>query len=100
MKLMLHINRHELKKGKKGYPWTIHTSKACIRAKSVEIQAPAHAECFPERKSNPKCFVIVQGEAMPKGKGHYVLVGKPVKASMNGSRILTIAQYDRLMGGR
>jgi len=86
MKLMLHINKQELKKGKKGYPWTIHTSKACIRAKSVDIQAPAHAECFPKKKTNPKCFVIVQGEAKSVGKGHYVLVGKPVKAPPKGSR--------------
>lgn len=87
MKMMVHINRFELKKGAKGYPWTIHTSKKCIRAKEVAIEAPSEAHCFPERKTNPKCFVVVYGHAKNLGGGKYALVpdDSTRKASMNGA---------------
>jgi hypothetical protein len=86
MKMMLHVNRFEMKKGKKGFPWTIHTSKGCIPAKEVAIEAPSEAQCFPERKTNPKCFIIVYGKPKHLGHGKYVLlpVDGQQKASMNG----------------
>lgn len=84
MKLLVHVNRFELKKGKKGFPWTIHTSKGCIRAKHVEIKAPAEARCYPERRTNPKCFIVVQGKVKNLGNGKFLLVGENGRASMNG----------------
>lgn len=91
MKLMVHVNRFELKKGKKGYPWTIHTSRGCIRAKEVAIEARAEAQCFPERKTQPKCFVVVHGKVKNLGKGRFVLLpedGKAARVAMNGTHWL------------
>lgn len=87
MKMMVHVNRFELKKGKRGYPWTIHTSKACIKAKEVAIEAPSEAQCFPERKTNPKCFIVVYGHPKHLGHGRYILLpGKEQERNaMNGS---------------
>lgn len=84
MKLQVHVNRFELRKGKKGFPWTIHTSKGCIRAKSVDIKAPSRAVCHLERRTNPKCFIVVQGKVKNLGKGKFLLVGENGRASMNG----------------
>lgn len=85
MKMMVHVNRFELKKGKKGYPWTIHTSKGCIPAKEVAIKANSEAQCFPERRTNPKCFIVVYGKPKHLGKGKYVLLPTDAKPSMNGT---------------
>jgi len=83
--MMVHVNRFELKKGKKGKPWTIHTSKGCIPAKEVAIEAPSEAQCFPERKTNPKCFIVVYGTPKHLGHGRYVLLPtSKEKPSMSG----------------
>jgi hypothetical protein len=71
MKMMIHVNRHELRKGSRGKPWTIHTSKGCIPAKEVIVEGPARAQCFPKRKHNPKCFIVVEGTMKRLKKGRY-----------------------------
>jgi hypothetical protein len=76
MKMMVHINKFELKKGKKGKPWTIHTSRGCTPAKEVLIDGTSSAQCFLERKTNPKCFVIVEGDMKRIGKDRYVLTAR------------------------
>jgi len=100
MKMMVHVNRFELKKGKRGYPWTIHTSKACIKAKEVAIEAPSEAQCFPERKTNPKCFIVVYGIPKHLGHGKYVLLPMDgaSRASMNGGyQFLQIENFPELL---
>jgi hypothetical protein len=100
MKMMVHVNRFELKKGKKGYPWTIHTSKACIKAKEVAIEAPSEAQCFPDRKTNPKCFIVVYGNPKHLGHGKYVILPSDwkEKPSMNGNlQFLKPADFPELL---
>jgi hypothetical protein len=86
MKMMVHINKFELKKGKRGRPWTIHTSKGCIPAKEVQIEGHSEAQCFPERKTNPKCFIVVNGELKRIGKDRFLLTAAGTPASLNGIR--------------
>lgn len=98
MKMMVHVNRFELKKGKKGYPWTIHTSKGCIPAKQVAIEAPSEAQCFPERKTNPKCFIVVYGRPKHLGHGRYVLEKDRPKAAMGAKhRFLDPKEFPELL---
>ena len=72
MKCRLHVNRAEIKKGN-GWVWTIHTSKACIRAKSVAIEVPCQTEYRPDLRSNPKVFITVDAQVTDLGKGHFRL---------------------------
>lgn len=78
MKIYIHINRHELKKGKRGKPWTLHTSKGCTSAREVTIDpkvGTVTAKCFPERKQNPKCFLVVEdGRIVDLGKGRFKVI--------------------------
>lgn len=76
MKMQIHVNKHELRKGSRGKPWTIHTSKGCIPAKEVIVEVPAKAKCFPNRKTNPKCFLIVEGNLKRLGKSRYKVTPK------------------------
>ena len=56
--IRLHVNKFEMKKGKSGRPWTVHTSKKCIPAKDVRLRTLKCAtEYKPEKPSNPKAFV-------------------------------------------
>lgn len=76
-KMYVHINRFELKKmvaGKGGKPWTIHMGGKCIRAKDVTLSGQAEAQCFPERRTNPKCFVVVEGTLKKLGAGKYEII--------------------------
>jgi len=76
-KMYVHINRHELKKlslGKAGRPWTIHTGGRCTRASDVRLNGLAEAQCFPERPTNPKCFVVVEGTLKKLGGGRYEII--------------------------
>ncbi len=58
IRIRLHVNRFEMKKGKRGRPWTIHTSKGCTPAKDVKIRTLKCAtEYKPDKPSNPKAFV-------------------------------------------
>jgi len=74
MLVRLHVNRREMAKGRKGYIWTIHTSKACIRAKEVEIRVPCKTEYRPDLPHNPKVFVRVNANVVNLGKGKFALV--------------------------
>lgn len=76
MKIQIHVNKHELRKGARGKPWTIHTSKGCIPAKEVVVVGEAKAQCFPKRKQNPKCFLLVEGTLKRLGKGRYKVTSK------------------------
>lgn len=71
MRMKIHVNKHELRKGSRGKPWTIHTSKGCLPAKEVEIVGPVKAQCFPKRKQNPKCFIVVDGTLKKLKGGKY-----------------------------
>jgi hypothetical protein len=91
VKIYIHVNRFELKKGKKGKPWTLHTSKGCIPAREVVVDPRAgnvRAQCFPERKRNPKCFLVVEDAKIKDlGKGRFKIVPKnePGRVLMGGS---------------
>lgn len=106
MKIYIHVNRHELKKGKKGKPWTLHTSKGCIPAREVIVDPKAgnvRAQCFPERRQNPKCFLVVQDAKIKAlGKGRFKIVAKnePGRAAIAGAqREVSIAKiYRGLLG--
>ena len=81
-KMYVHINKFELKKlsaGKKGKPWTIHTGGKCIRATDVKIIGEASAECYPDRPTNPKCFIVVHGtlKKIKGGKFEIISDAKP-----------------------
>lgn len=70
MKVRIHVNRRELKKGAKGWPWTVHVGGKCLRARNVELKVPGRAVCEHQRKTNPKCFIVAEGRARkgPAGK--------------------------------
>jgi hypothetical protein len=91
MKIYIHVNRHELRKGKKGKPWTLHTSKGCIPAREVVVDPRAgnvFAQCYPERKRNPKCFLVVQDakiKNMGKGKFRIVSKGETTRVAMGAT---------------
>lgn len=74
MVIRLHVNRREMAKGKGGYIWTLHTSKACIRAKEVNIKVPCHTEYKPELPHNPKVFIKVNADIVNLGQGRFDLV--------------------------
>lgn len=74
MKIRLHVNRFEIRKGRKGWPWTLHTSKKCIRAKEVEILVPLRTEFRPDFKSNPKVFLVIHGKIKNLGRGRFQVV--------------------------
>lgn len=74
MVIRLHVNRHEMKKGKDAFIWTIHTSKACIRAKEVDIKVPCKTEYKPESPHNPKVFIKVNADIVNLGHGRFELV--------------------------
>ena len=105
MKIYIHVNRHELKKGKKGKPWTLHTSRGCIPAREVVIDPKAgnvKAQCFPERKQNPKCFLVVQdAKIRTLGKGRFKIVSKTEPGAMiaGNQPALSVEQiYTKLLG--
>lgn len=74
MRMRLHVNRREMAKGAKGKVWTIHTSKACIPATSVEIRVPCETEYRPDFRSNPKVFIKVDGNLVHLGGWRYAIV--------------------------
>lgn len=63
-----------MKKGLKGAPWTIHTSKACIKAKTIDITTPCVTEYRPELPHNPKAFITTFATIEDLGNGHFKLV--------------------------
>ncbi len=69
----LHVNRAEIRKGNKGWPWTIHMSDQCIKAKRVFITVPCSTEYQPERRQNPKVFVTTRAHVRSLGHGHFEL---------------------------
>lgn len=69
----LHVNRAEMRKGKNGYIWTIHTSKACIRAKEVVIEKPCQTEYRPDLATNPKVFITLRAHIADLGGGKFKL---------------------------
>lgn len=58
MKARIHFNRQG---APKGWPWTVHTSKECIRAKEVRCKVPTSTAWKPEKKDNPRAFITAQG---------------------------------------
>jgi hypothetical protein len=73
MKIRLHVNRNEMKKGKKGWPWTLHTSQGCTKAKSVTLSTPCYTEYRPELPSNPKVFLVTYGNMRHLGNGNFIV---------------------------
>lgn len=72
IKIRLHVNRRELSKGKDAWPWIIHTSRACTRARKVRVCIPMDAEYHPERR-NPKLFLTGYGYVHDMGNGEFVV---------------------------
>lgn len=72
-KVRLHVNRREPLKGEAAWPWTIHTSRECIRARAVNIRVPMNAEYHPGRK-NPKLFLTGRARIHDEGNGRYTLL--------------------------
>ena len=74
MRIRLHVNKHEIRKGAEGWPWVLHTSKKCIRAKKVIGTMPFSTEFKPEKPQNPKAFVVLEGEIKDLGKGCFEII--------------------------
>ena len=75
--IRLHVNRNELRKGVDAWPWTIHTSRACIRARKVHVRAELTAEYHPERK-NPKLFLTGRAFVHDLGEGVFEISSNKV----------------------
>lgn len=75
LKIRLHVNRHELRKGQEAWPWIIHTSRACIRARKVYVRTELTAEYHPERK-NPKLFLTGMAYVNDLGNGEFEISSK------------------------
>lgn len=74
LKIRLHVNRHELRKGAEAWPWTIHTSRACTRAREVQVLIQMETEYRPELKQNPRLWLTGRGRVVDLGAGRYALV--------------------------
>jgi hypothetical protein len=74
LKIRLHVNRHELRKGAEAWPWTIHTSRACTPAREVVISIPMVSEYQPEKRQNPRLWLVGRGRVVDRGEGRYALV--------------------------
>ncbi len=74
LKVRLHVNKREISKGAAGLPWTIHTSRACTSARSVQIQVPCTTEFRPDLPTNPKVFLVCRARVRDLGGGHFALV--------------------------
>lgn len=67
-KIIIHFNKQ---RANKGYPWTVHYKKACIPAKKVIMYGSFTTEWKPEKKSNPRAFIVGWGlVANDKGTLH------------------------------
>ncbi len=64
MKIRLHYNKF---RAKNGLPWTLHTSKKCHAASHVTFEVPVETEEKPDRKSNPRYFLVAHGNIKWKG---------------------------------
>lgn len=58
MKIRLHYNKQN---AAYGLPWTIHTSKGCFPASHVKFFTNVETEERPDKKSNPKYFLVCHG---------------------------------------
>lgn len=74
MKIRLHVNRREIAKGTRGWPWTLHTSTQCIKAKEVKINVNSETQYLPDRHTNPKVFLVCYGEIINYGRGRFEIV--------------------------
>jgi hypothetical protein len=54
----LHFNKQG---APKGFPWTIHTSKACLPASRVVLEVPIETVWKPTKKQNPRAFLRAKG---------------------------------------
>lgn len=57
MKIRIHFN----KRTKTSKVWTLITSKACFHAEIVHILTPVTTEFHPEKKRNPRAFMVTRG---------------------------------------
>lgn len=58
MRIRFHYNKFG---AAKGLPWTLHTSKACMAASHVRFEVPLETEEKPNKRSNPRFFLVVDG---------------------------------------
>lgn len=70
MKIRLHFNKQQ---AAKGLPWTLHTSKGCFSASSVTLYCPTWTEEKPKKKSNPRYFLVADGDILWNGKAACIL---------------------------
>lgn len=58
MLIRFHYNRQA---SAKGLPWTLHTSKACHKASHVRFLVPTETEEKPDKRRNPRYFMVCRG---------------------------------------
>ena len=73
MKLRIHVNRREMLKGVRAWPWTIHSSSFCLRPRHIDICVPVETEYKPLKRSNPRLFLVCYGDIreLQHGSGWY-----------------------------
>ena len=73
VKIRIHYNRFKVKQG---LPWTLHTYKKCYSASHIRITVPCSTEEKPHLRSNPRYFILVEGEIEWDGSVAIVVRGK------------------------
>lgn len=69
MKIRIHYNKRN---AKLGLPWTVHTSKACFSASHIHIGTLVESEEQPDKKTNPRYFMVCNGQLKFKGTVAYI----------------------------
>lgn len=69
LKIRLHYNKFGAPNGK---PWTLHTSKACHSAAHVIFNVPLETEERPQKKTNPRYFLVCRGKIRWEGSTAFI----------------------------
>ena len=64
MKIRIHYNKFKVKEG---LAWTLHTYKKCYSASHIIIKRPCTTEEKPDKKHNPRYFILCEGEIVWDG---------------------------------
>ena len=66
----IHVNKLKMKSGAPDI-WTIHGGGVCISASKVHVLVPAETSYEPQRKANPKAFMLIRGYLNDLGGGEF-----------------------------